>query len=92
MATAKTNLGKMPCPACGDPVAVMRADTGTLSYKCQDAGCEMSAFAQVHTGAARRWLAKLPAGAVPVVAPVVAPVIKPIKKTPPVAAFDLGAL
>ncbi|OEZ93486.1 hypothetical protein JAB8_06020 [Janthinobacterium sp. HH106] len=60
MATAKKNLGKMPCPDCGDPVAVMQSEPGTLSYKCQHADCESSGFAQAHTGAARRWLAKLP--------------------------------
>ncbi|MGK5023109.1 hypothetical protein [Janthinobacterium sp. LB2P10] len=60
MATAKKNLGKMPCERCGDPVAVMQSETGTLSYKCQHADCEKSSFAASHTGAAKAWMAKLP--------------------------------
>ncbi len=61
VAAAKKNLGKIPCPDCKEPVALMQADkTGTLSYKCQDAECECTGFAQAHTAAARRWLASLP--------------------------------
>jgi len=55
-AKPKQNLGKMPCPDCRQPVAVMKADSGTLSYKCQEADCEATGFAQAHTAAARRWL------------------------------------
>lgn len=66
-AKPKANLGKMPCPDCRQPVAVMRAESGTLSYKCQEADCEATGFAQAHTAAARKWLAALPAkpGAAP---------------------------
>lgn len=59
VAKAKENLGKMPCPCCGEPVALKKADTGTLSFKCEDADCEQTGFAQAHTGAARKWLAKV---------------------------------
>jgi len=59
-AKPKTNLGKMPCPGCAQPVAVMKAETGTLSFKCQEADCEQTGFAQAHTAAARKWLAALP--------------------------------
>lgn len=58
-AKPKKNLGKMPCPDCRQPVAVMQADSGTLSYKCQEADCEATGFAQAHTKAAARWLAAL---------------------------------
>jgi len=90
VAKAKTNLGKIPCPTCREPVALMRADSGTLSYKCQEAECEATGFAQAHTAAARKWLAALPAK--PAAAPP-APVAKqpltlepqaPAKPTPPV--------
>lgn len=60
-AAPKTNLGKMPCPNCRHPVALMKANTGTLSYKCQEAECEATGFAQAHTAASRKWLAALPA-------------------------------
>jgi hypothetical protein len=59
VAAAKKNMGKMPCPHCSDPVAVMQAPTGTLSYKCQHADCEATGFASAHTAAARKWLAAL---------------------------------
>lgn len=55
VAAPKKNLGKMPCPDCRQPVAVMQAASGTLSYKCQEADCEATGFAQAHTAAARRW-------------------------------------
>jgi hypothetical protein len=89
MATAKKNLGKMPCPCCGDPVAVHQAETGTLSFKCQDATCETSGFAAAHTGAAKKWLSLLPKTASEP-APAAAPT--PPKKTPSKAGFDMGAL
>ena len=75
MATAKKNLGKMPCPGCGDPTAVFQAKTGTLSYKCQHADCESSGYAAKHTGAAKKWLSQLPAQ----------PIEQPPKATPPKA-------
>lgn len=59
VAAPKTNLGKMPCPDCGQPVAVKQAASGTLSYACQEADCEATGFAQAHTAAARRWQAAL---------------------------------
>jgi hypothetical protein len=81
VAAAKMNLGKMACPCCGEPVAVMKAPaTGTLSLKCQEADCEASLFAQAHTAAARKWLAKLPApraDAEPAKAPPPAPAKAP---------------
>ena len=80
VAAAKTNLGKMPCPHCTGPVAVMEAATGTLSYRCQEADCEATGFAAAHTAAARKWRTALPARTVPVV-PIEA-IAKPIKTTP----------
>lgn len=80
VAAAKKNLGKMPCPHCAGPVAVMEAGTGTLSYKCQEADCEATGFAAAHTAAARKWRAVLPAAA-PAAAPVAA-IAKPIKQAP----------
>lgn len=56
-AKPKANLGKMPCPDCRQPVALMKAETGTLSYKCQEADCEATGFAQAHTAASRKWIA-----------------------------------
>ncbi len=98
MATAKKNLGKMPCPHCGDPVAVMQALTGTLSYKCQDADCESSGYAPAHTGAARKWLAAVPAPALE--KPLIGDPPKAGGKTektdkttqPPKGGFGIGAL
>lgn len=84
----------MPCPECRDPVAVMQADTGTLSYKCQHADCESSGFAAAHTGAARRWIAALPKPASgPAVVPegVPTPAALPKPKAKPTA-FGLGDL
>lgn len=81
MAAIKNNLGKMPCEACGDIVAVFESGNGTLSYKCQDAQCEHSAFAQGHTGAAKRWRAKL--GTAPKAPEKQEP--KPAEKQPPKA-------
>lgn len=93
MAAAKKNLGKMPCPHCGDPVAVMQAETGTLSYKCQDADCESSGFAAGHTGAARKWLASTarPAAKAPA-APVVDTAITTPEKKAEKPAFSMGNL
>ncbi|OFJ47592.1 hypothetical protein BA896_023320 [Janthinobacterium lividum] len=94
MATAKQNLGKMPCPHCGDPVAVFKSSTGKLSYKCQDADCEASCFAEAHSGVARKWLALLPSRvpeAVPV--PEVPPAATlPSKPAPKAGGFTLGGL
>lgn len=93
MATAKQNLGKMPCPHCGDPVAVFKSSTGKLSYKCQDADCEASCFAEAHSGVARKWLALLP-NRTPEAAPMpaAAPEVIVPQKTPPKAGFTLGGL
>lgn len=68
-AAPKKNLGKMPCPDCRQPVAVMQAESGTLSYKCQEADCEATGFAQAHTAAARRWQAALGTRQAPAPAP-----------------------
>lgn len=97
MATAKQNLGKMPCPHCGDPVAVFKSSTGKLSYKCQDADCEASCFAEAHSGVARKWLALLPKRepeAAPATVPEAAPApdAPPQKKAPKAAGFTLGGL
>ena len=69
VAAAKTNLGKIPCPCCGDPVALKRSATGKLSYACQDAECESTGFADQHSGAARKGLAKLPSQPAPLQVP-----------------------
>lgn len=63
MATVKTNLGKIPCPACGDAVAVYKSATGKLSYTCQHPDCESTGYAGEHTGAAKKWLSQLPKAA-----------------------------
>jgi hypothetical protein len=55
-AAPKENLGKMPCPCCGQPVALKRSATQKLSFVCDDADCEQSGYANPHTGAARKWL------------------------------------
>lgn len=78
-AAPKANLGKMPCPDCKQPVALMKAATGTLSYKCQEADCEATGFAQAHTAAARRWLAALPKAPA---AATTEPAPKPAPKAP----------
>lgn len=104
-AAPKENLGKIPCPCCGDPVALKKSATGKLSYQCQDAACESTGFADVSSGAARKWLAALspadkPAAKqeptkptpAPVKAPVPVPVVPAAPKAPPRPAFDLGAL
>lgn len=99
MVTAKKeNLGKMPCPCCGEPVAVKKAMTGTLSYQCQDADCETSGYAGAHTAAARKWLAKIGTRAAAPPAPISAPPastepepIKPAAK-PARQPFSLGNL
>ncbi len=85
VAAAKTNLGKIPCPCCGDPVALKRSATGKLSYACQDAECESTGFADQHSGAARKWLAKLPVVPAPIIPPTMAAQNKPASapKPPP---------
>lgn len=104
-AAPKENLGKIPCPCCGDPVALKKSATGKLSYQCQDADCESTGFADQHSGAARKWLAALspvakpaakpepikttPAPAKP---PAPVPVVPAAPQTPPRSAFDLGSL
>lgn len=65
MATVKQNLGKIPCPSCGDSVAIYRSATGKLSYTCQHPDCEQTGYAAEHTGAAKKWLSLLPPKAVP---------------------------
>jgi predicted RNA-binding Zn-ribbon protein involved in translation (DUF1610 family) len=60
MAAIKENLGKIPCPACGDLVAVYRSATSKLSYTCQHADCESTGYANPGTGAAKKWLSLLP--------------------------------
>lgn len=58
-AAPKDNLGRFPCPCCGEPVALKRSATMKLSFVCDDADCEMSGYANPHTGAARKWLAQV---------------------------------
>jgi hypothetical protein len=60
VAAAKTNLGKIACPCCHQPVALKKSATGKLSYNCQEADCEATGFADQHTAAARKWMAALP--------------------------------
>lgn len=82
----KNNLGKMPCPECGEPVAVRESrETGTLSFQCQDADCEASGYAQAHTGVYRRWKAKItpPKGATQAAPQEPAPAPAPEPKAPP---------
>lgn len=83
MVTAKKeNLGKMPCPCCGEPVAVKKAMTGTLSYQCQDADCETSGYAGAHTAAARKWLGKIGPRAAPISTAPEPTAKNPIEKNP----------
>ena len=102
-AAPKENLGKIPCPCCGDPVALRKSATGKLSYACQDADCESTGFADQSSGAARKWLAALTAAPAvitkPIAAPPVAPqpvgpapVVEPAPKKAPRPAFDLAGL
>lgn len=58
MAALKTNLGKIPCPECGDATALKENETGTLSIACQL--CDFSGFAKKGTMCAKRWRDKLP--------------------------------
>jgi predicted RNA-binding Zn-ribbon protein involved in translation (DUF1610 family) len=58
-AAPKENLGRFPCPCCGEPVALKRSGTMKLSFVCEDADCEMSGYANPHTGAARKWLSQV---------------------------------
>lgn len=60
MATVKKNLGKIPCPCCGDTVAIYQSQTDKLSFNCQNPNCEATGYAGAHTGAAKQWLSKLP--------------------------------
>jgi hypothetical protein len=94
VAAAKKNMGKIPCPDCKQPVALMQAEkTGTLSYKCQEADCECTGFAQYHTAAARRWLGNLPQTAHSAkTTQAEGPSSKAPPKTPPAGAFSLGGL
>lgn len=85
-AAPKENLGKMPCPCCGEPVALKRSATQKLSFVCDDADCEQSGYANPNTGAARKWLSlvsKRATGTDPLPL-VTTPAPKPIK--PPQAA------
>lgn len=85
MATVKQNLGKIPCPACGDSVAIYKSATGKLSYTCQHPDCESTGYAAEHTGAAKKWLAALPPKAVPEQQPKALPEQQPkaVKKADP---------
>lgn len=95
-AAPKENLGKMPCPNCGDSVALKKSVTGKLSYACQDADCESTGFADQSSGAARKWLAAVikPAQAAPEAAKPANPVpaVKPAPKTAPASAFSILGL
>jgi len=94
VAAAAKNLGKMPCPHCGEPVAVKETASGILKYACQDAECEAEAFARPHTVAARKWRAlvgaKAPAPAAPKQEPAPAPAPAPAKK--PATPFSMLGL
>ncbi len=83
-AAPKENLGKMPCPCCGDPVALRKSATGKLSYACQDADCESTGFADQSSGAARKWLAAL-IGPASITKPIQTPP-EPTKPAEPVPA------
>lgn len=87
MAALKENLGKIPCPECGDSTALKKNEAGTLTLSCQE--CDFSGFAKKGSGAANRWLAKLPKE----------PVLEPdhIKTNPvvtkaPKAPFDMNSI
>jgi hypothetical protein len=88
MAIAKTNLGKIPCPACGDAVAIYQSGTGKLSYTCQHAECESTGYAAEHTGAAKKWISLLPKKPLSQAPKAVASkAAEPAVKTAPKAAF-----
>ena len=99
-AAPKINLGKIPCPCCGEPVALKQSATGKLSYQCQEADCEATGFADQSAAAAKKWMAALPQKAQPAPeparqaapAPKPAPNAEPAKKTPPKSAFDFLGL
>lgn len=87
MAALKTNLGKIPCPECGDSTALKQNEAGTLTLACQE--CDLSCFAKKGSGAAKRWLAKLPKEPVPQPGE---PKLDPATKQAPKAAFDMNSL
>ncbi|MGZ3319671.1 MAG: hypothetical protein ACXU9C_01680 [Xanthobacteraceae bacterium] len=94
VAAAKVNHGKMPCPDCGEPVALKESTaTGTLSWDCQDADCEATGFAKKHTAAARRWLSKVQKRTPEASKPAGAADTTPAHtQTPPKAAFSMKGL
>lgn len=97
VAAAATNLGKIPCPCCKEPVALKRTASGILKYDCQEADCEASGFARAHTARARAWLdqvgtkAAAPAPAAPAT-PAALPVPPKPAAKPARSAFDMGSL
>jgi ssDNA-binding Zn-finger/Zn-ribbon topoisomerase 1 len=96
-AAPKKNLGKIACPCCGEPVALKESATGKLSYACQEAECEVTGFADKHSAAARKWLAKLPArpadaAPAPAAKPAAKPAVTPPPPKPAASAFDLARL
>jgi ribosomal protein L37AE/L43A len=90
VAAAATNLGKIACPCCKEPVALKKTASGILKWECQDAGCEASGFARPHTAAARKLLEQVgakPAPAAKEPEPAAAPAPKPARK-----GFDFAGL
>jgi ssDNA-binding Zn-finger/Zn-ribbon topoisomerase 1 len=90
-ATPRQNLGKIPCPSCGDGVALYKTATGKLSYTCQNPDCECTGYASAHTGSAKKWLAMLGKQATPTTStPEAKQEVKPAE--PKRSAFSFGSL
>lgn len=55
----KTEHGSMPCRECGAEVKVMRAENGTLSYRCLARGCDDNDYAKFGTLKNASWLKRI---------------------------------
>lgn len=87
MAALKTNLGKIPCPECGDLTALKENEAGTLTIACQE--CDLSAFAKKGSECAKVWRGKLPKAAVSTAENGPA---APVPKAAAKSGFSLGGL
>lgn len=55
----KTEYGEMPCRECGSTVKVLRAENGTLSYRCLARGCDDADYAKFSTLKNASWLKRI---------------------------------
>lgn len=55
----KAEHGSMPCRECGAEVKVMKADNGTLSYRCLARGCDDADYARAGSLKNASWMKRI---------------------------------